>query len=81
MASETVCRNLQLHVLEADAVVVTDGALKAFAQDVIERATNPVDKGAGRLHELRVEGRSIGFGQVAIGGRHVGNAGQCQFAR
>ncbi|MBL8394539.1 MAG: hypothetical protein JNK99_07270 [Candidatus Accumulibacter sp.] len=73
----TISRDLPCHSVEADAVVVADGALETFAQDVAERATSRADEGAaffhGRLHELGVERRRIDFGQVAVGTRPVGD--------
>ena len=52
VAAMTIDRDLQLHSLKADAVVVADSALEPLAQEVFKRAADPADEGASWLLRL-----------------------------
>ncbi|MCX7634229.1 MAG: hypothetical protein N2Z74_00605 [Syntrophales bacterium] len=75
MAAIRVCRDLEFHSLEADAVVGADRPLILLAEDIIEIPSLPRDKRCsvpyGRHHELGVEPGEILLRQIAVGGIHV----------
>jgi hypothetical protein len=85
MVTVAVGRNLKHTPLVAHSVVVADDAFFLDAQDIGEVAPGLRDEGTAalrrRFHKALVVSRQEDLGQEAIGGVHVGDAGQAQFLR